>query len=109
MTETTTKAIKKSYDEALAALQGILFAQTASKAEKTTAKAALSDLTATMLAQNLRTVEGRTALLSALIVELQQTIDSIKVDSKIAAVADKLTGLVAKAKDLFKKEKEDLV
>lgn len=105
----TAKAIKTSYDLALAELQGILFSQTATKAEKAAAKASLNDLTATMLAQNVKTVEGRTALLSALIVELQETIDSIKVDSKIAAVADKLTGVVAQAKDLFKKENGNLV
>lgn len=105
----TAKAIKKSYDQALAELQGILLSQTATKAEKAAAKASLNDLTATMLAQNVKTIEGRTALLSALIVELQETIDSIKVDSRIAAVADKLTGVVAKAKDLFKKENGNLV
>lgn len=104
-----SKEIKKTYDDALAKLQAVLFAQDASKAEKKAAKQSLNDLTAAMLAQNLKTVEGRTALLSALIVELQEITASIEVDSKIVGIAKDLTGLLDQAKEIFKEEKKKLV
>ena len=104
-----SKEIKKAYDDTLAKLQLVLFSPDSSKAEIKVAKQSLNDLTAAMLAQNLKTIEGRTALLSALIVELQEVTASIKVNSKIAAVAGDLTGLLNQAKEIFKEEKKDLV
>jgi len=48
-------------------------------------------------------------LLSTLIVELQEVIDGIQVDSPIAGIANQLTPLLGQAKALFKSEKESLI
>ena len=103
------KAIKKTYDASLAKIQAILFSQSASSEEKKIAKQSLNDLTAAMLAHNLKTIEGRTALLSSLITELREVIDSVQTGSPIAAVAGDLTGLLGQAKKLFKDEKKALI
>ncbi len=103
------EAIKKTYDAALGKLQAILFSLVSTSAERKAARTALNDLTATMLAQNLKTVEGRTALLSALIVELRLVTDGIKPTSKIADIATDITALVGKAHKLFKSEKKGLL
>ena len=98
--------ITAAYNAALAKLQAVLVSQDASKAEKKAATQSLNKLTAAKLAQNLEVVEGRTALLSTLIVELQEITASIEVDSKIAAIATDLTGLLNQAQEIFEEEDE---
>ncbi len=98
--------IQQTYNASLKKIQEILFSQSASRKEKNVAEQALKDLTTAMLMHNLKTIEGRTALLSSLIVELREVIDNIQPKSPVADVAKKLTQVVNKAKKLFKTEKE---
>lgn len=101
-------SIQKTYKASCKNIQKILFSQVASKKEKKLAVRALNDLTTARIAHNIKTIEGRTALLSSLIVELQETIDAIHTKSQVANVAKKLTQVVNQAKKLFKAEKKSL-
>lgn len=100
--------VKSTYDEALSKIQAVMFNPNSTDDQRATAKQALDDLTSSMLAHNLKTIEGRTALLSALIVELQEVTNSIQVDSPIAGIATALTGLIDQANTLYRAEKDNL-
>jgi hypothetical protein len=62
-----------------------------------------------LVAHTLETIEGRTALLSSLIVELNSVIDSVETNSQLADVLGRLNGLVTKAGKLFQSQKKELV
>ena len=103
-----TKAIKDTYDDSLLEIQKVLFSQEATPEQKEVAKQSLKDLTTALLLHNLRTIEGRTAILSALIVELQEVINSVQIENPLNTIAADLTIVIKGAKDLFKKEKEQM-
>ncbi len=98
--------IKSTYDDSLMKIQEVLYSQEATTEQKDIAKQSLKDLTTTLLLHNLNTIEGRTAILSSLIVELQEVIDSVQVENPLTGVMEQLTGVITKAKGLFKDEKK---
>ncbi|MGF1611126.1 MAG: hypothetical protein ACFCUQ_17110 [Kiloniellales bacterium] len=95
------KAIKQLYDESIEEVQRVLFSLDATDAERKVARQSLRKLTALLLAQTIKTVEGRTALLNGLIDELGKVIEKIKVKPPLQNVLDRLNGAVAKAKKLL--------
>jgi hypothetical protein len=62
-----------------------------------------------MLAHTIETVQGRTALLTGLIVELTAVIARIEEKPQFASVVSNLAGIVDQANALLAVEKQDLV
>ena len=102
------KAIKDAYDDSLLEIQKVLFSQEATPEQKEVARQSLKGLTTALLLHNLHTIEGRAAILSALIVELQEVIHSVQIENPLNEIASDLTVVVTRAKDLFKEEKEQI-
>lgn len=69
----------------------------------------LDDLTAMMLAHTLETVQGRTALLTGLIAELTQVIDSIKTKPPYVRAMDAVAGIIDGARTRLTQEKKNLL
>ena len=67
------------------------------------------DLTSMLVAHTLESIAARTALLSGLIVELNQVIDAVKADPPYEDTMKGLTGVLGKAEKLFNSEKKKLV
>jgi len=105
----TAKDIRDVYRQGMHEIQKILGSVNSTQAQIDTASASLDDLTAMMLKQTIDTVQGRTALLSGLIVELNQVIESVKVKPPSADVIGNLTAVLDKAQGLFSEEKKDLL
>ena len=101
--------IKATYDDSLMKIQKVLYSQDATADQKEIAEQSLRDLTTTLLLHNLKTIEGRTAILSSLIVELQEVIDSVKVENPLTGITNELSAVITHAKDLFKDEKQQVV
>jgi hypothetical protein len=103
------KSIMRIYDDGMAEVFKIVTSKKATPAQKKTAKQTAKDLTRMLVAHTLQTIEGRTALLSGLIVELNQVIDSVKTKSPYTGALTKMTGVLTKAETLFKEEKNKLI
>jgi hypothetical protein len=105
----TRKSIKELYDDGMAEVFSIVGSLDATAAQKRAAKETAKDLSSMLVAHTLETIEGRTALLSSLIVELNSVIDSVETNSQLADVLGRLNGLVTKAGKLFQSQKKELV
>ena len=103
------KSVKDIYDAGLEEVQRILFSLDSTPAQTKAARQTLKDLTAMSLANTLKTVEGRTAILAGLIVELSQITEKVKVNPPYLGAMKKLTSLTKTAQNLFTKEKKNLV
>lgn len=97
------------YDEVILEVQRVFSSPDSTPQQRRTAKQSLGDMTALLLAHTVATVQGRTALLSGLIVELTQVIYSVRTQPPYAGAVKQLTGLVDKATALLNKEKKGLV
>ena len=103
------QAIKATYDDSLLEIQKVLFSQDATPEQKDAARQSLRDLTTTLLLHNLNTIQGRTAILSSLIVELQEVIDAVQTENPLTQAVGDLTTVIGKAKILLKEEKEQVI
>jgi hypothetical protein len=103
---TATADVKKLYDSGIEQVQAVLFNLDATPDLVATAKTTLKDLTTLMLAHTLSTVEGRTALLTGLIVELRGVVDAIATKPKFAQVMTDLKGVVDKATAALRTNKD---
>ena len=108
-TSTSRKAIKDAYDKGMLEVQKVLFSLNSTAAQRKVAKKSLTDLTAMLLAHTLKTVEGRTAVLAGLIVELNEVIAKVKTKPPSSATLTGMTGALTKAQKLFESEKADLI
>jgi uncharacterized protein (TIGR02594 family) len=99
--------IIEQYLAATAQFREILDSFTATRAQKAVAERSLSDLAATLGAQSVRAVEGRTALLTGLIVELNEVMASVRVNP-IGDMLGRLNGILNTANTLLAAEKEAL-
>ena len=103
------KAVKSVFDEGMAEVMKVVGSIKSSPEQKKVARQTSKDLTTMLLAHTLSSIEGRTALLSGLIVELNQVMDSIKVEPPYANALTKFGKIAEKATKLFNKEKMDLL
>lgn len=103
------KSIKEIYDEGMAEVFKIVGSLKATRKQRETAKQTAKDLSSMLVAQTLDSIGGRTALLSGLIVELNQVINSVKVKPPYVDAINNLTGILTKAEELFRDEKKSLV
>jgi len=101
---TNSKNIMQTYLSATEELRKVLDSFDATPAQKDAAEASLADLTTALASHSVRQVEGRTALLTALIVELNGVIDRIRVNP-IGEVLGRLNGLLGTANQLLAAEK----
>ncbi len=97
--------IVQTYLAAMKAIRGVLDSFTATPAEKDAAEAALADLTTALSMYSVQRVEGRSALLTALIVELNGVIDQVRVNP-VGDLLARLSSLVGTANQLLNAEKE---
>jgi hypothetical protein len=98
--------VTQSYLEAVAELEKIIEnAETDEQIE--TAENSMNDLTVMLGTYSVQQIEGRTALLNGLIVELAEVIAAVQ-SNPIGDSLDKLTGIFDSAKVLLKAEKKKL-
>lgn len=103
------KSIKESYDDGIAEVFRIVGSLDATPTQRKLAKQTAKDLSSMLVAHTLQTIEGRTALLAGLIVELNQVIDAIQLKPPYEDAIKNFTSLLTKAQGLFKEEKKALV
>lgn len=101
--------VKQQYDDGIEAVQNVLFNIDATPAQRKLAKQTLKDMTTLLLAHTIKTIEGRTALLAGLIVELNQVIASVQTTPPLKALVDRLTGIVGKSTKLLTEAKKGLL
>jgi len=105
----TEKSVKEVYDEGILEIQKIFGSIKSTRKQRDVARQTLKDLTAMLLAHTIKKVEDRTALLSGLIVELNQVIESVKVKPPYTCAVDGLTKIADKALRLLSQEKKNLI
>jgi hypothetical protein len=103
------QAIKATYDSGMAEVFKIVGSLDATPDQRVMARQTARDLSSMLVAHTLQTIEGRTALLAALIVELNEVIASIDTSPPFAGAVDSLTALLDQAQLLFKQEKQALI
>jgi hypothetical protein len=103
------KSIKQVYDEGMAEVYNIVGSLDATTDQRDSAKQTARDLTLMLVGHTLDTIAGRTALLSGLIVELNQVIASVQVNPPYLDAVNNLTNIITKAGELFADEKKNLV
>jgi len=108
-TNKAAKPIKQLYDEGMAEVFRIVGSLDATTAQVRTAKQTAEDLSSMLVAHTLDSIAGRTALLSGLIVELNQVIASVQAKPPHTDTVAKLTGILDKATKMFDTVKKNLV
>ena len=103
------KSIKQVYDEGMAEVFMIVGSFDSTPTQRSTAKQTAEDLSSILVTHTLQSIEGRTALLSGLIVELNQVIDTVQSDPPYENALSNLTGVLTKAQQLFVEEKENMI
>ena len=103
------KSVKKLYDDGMAEVFRIVGSFDSTAKQISVAKATVKDLTSMLVANTLESIEGRTALLAGLIVELNQVINSVQTKPPFADTVGNLTSVLTRAEKLFKSEKGKLV
>lgn len=102
-------SIKQAYDEGMAAVFLVVGSLDSTKAQKKVARQTAADLTAMLVANTLETIEGRTAILAGLIVELNEVIAAVQATPSLQGPLEQLTRVLDKAHGLYAKEKKLLV
>jgi hypothetical protein len=101
------ESIRDLYNTGLSKVNEVV--RTGAESEVDVALQTLDDLTAMMLAFEISSVRGRTALLSGLIVELTQVVEGIKEDSPASGALTDLAALIDKARERLVEEKKALL
>jgi len=105
----TGEHIKQVYQEGITEVQRVFGSLDSTPEQRAIAKQTLNDITALLLAHSIKTVESRTALLTGLIVELNQIIESVKVNPPFVDAASKITTVANRAVELLTEEKKNLL
>jgi hypothetical protein len=103
------KSIKQIYDEGMAEVYKIVGSLDATPDQRQSAIQTAEDLSSMLIAHTLETIAGRTALLSGLIVELKQVVDSVEIAPPYLDAVNNINKIITKAGDLFAEEKKNLV
>jgi prefoldin subunit 5 len=107
--KSSPEQIRQLYERGIRQVTQVLGSVNSTDEEVETAEQALKDLTASMLAQEIETVQGRTALLSGLIVDLTTVVDSIQGNSPLAEVVKEVGDILDVAKGALTEEKKTLL
>lgn len=103
------QAIKDAYDAGMAEVFKIVGSLDATDEQRAAAQQTARDFSSMLVAHTLQTIEGRTALLAGLIVELNEVIDSIESSPPFAGSVESFTALLEGAQELFKEEKQAMI
>jgi hypothetical protein len=103
----TINEITTQYQEAIDQLRGILQDPDAQDKQRTTAQDAINDLYLQLGTNAIQRIDGRSALLTALIAELTVVIDSVKINP-IGDALDELTELIDTGRKLYSESKQDM-
>jgi prefoldin subunit 5 len=107
--ETSPEQIRQLYERGIRQVTRVLGSVNSTDAEIETAEQTLKDLTTSMLAHEIESVQGRTALLSGLIVELTTVVDSIQTNSPLAEVVSEVNDILDVARTALTEEKKGLL
>lgn len=103
----TASDVNDAYLESVTALRSVMLSDNATNDEKNAAQDSLRDITTMHGMYNIQQVEGRTAMLKSLIVELEQVIDNASYNP-INTAMQALDQHIQKARDLYSQAKADL-
>ena len=101
-------SIKQVYDEGMAEVFKIVGSLESTPEQIEIAEQTAKDLSSMLIAHTLDSINGRTALLAGLIVELNQVIDAVQTKPPYEGALSNLTGLLTSAQNLFAEEKKGL-
>ena len=102
------KSIKQLYDEGMKEVFRVVGSFDSSPEQLKVANQTAEDLTAMLVKHTLATIDGRTALLAGLIVELNQVLDAVETKPPYAEALHNFTTIMTKAQSLFTEEKKTL-
>ena len=102
------KSIKQVYDEGMAEVFRIVGSLASTPEQIETAEQTAKDLSSMLIVHTLDSINGRTALLTGLIVELNQVIDAVQTKPPYEDALSNLTGVLTSAQKLFAEEKKGL-
>ena len=102
------KSVKKLYDEGMAEVYRVILDLNSTRTQVRIAKKTAKDLSSMLVSHTLESIEGRTALLAGLIVELNEVTNSVRTNPPYADALTKFTSVLNRAKTLFGEEKKNL-
>jgi hypothetical protein len=105
---TDVQSIKQLYDQGMREVFRVVGSLEASDSQRNVARQTAEELTAMLVKHTLTSIDGRTALLAGLIVELNQVIEAVKVEPEAVEVLENVTTILGRAQMLFAKEKKAL-
>lgn len=103
------QSIKETYDTGMAEVFKIVGSLDATPAQRKLAKQTAKDLSSMLVTHTLQTIEGRTALLASLIVELNQVIEAVETSPPYKNAVENFTDILTKAQSLFTQEKKGMI
>lgn len=104
---TAVDDVNAVYQDAIEQLQETIGSVDASAAQKKAARDALNDLFLLHGAHSIQEIDGRTALLSGLIIELQGVIDKIQA-RPFGDALSQITKIADTARDLYEESKKEI-
>ena len=102
------KSIKQLYDEGMSEVFRVVGSIESTPEQRRVAKETAEDLTSMLVKHTLGSIDGRTALLAGLIVELNQVISAVETEPPYLEALENFTTIVGKAQKLFYQEKKTL-
>jgi hypothetical protein len=103
----TINEVKDQYKDAIQQLNTILEDPEAQDDQRLLAQDAIDDLFLQLGSNAIQRIDGRSALLTALIAELTAVIDSVKTNP-VGDVLDELTELIDTGRKLYSESKQDM-
>ena len=103
------QSIKDVYDAGMAEVFKVVGSLDATPTQRKVAKQTAKDLSSMLVTHTLQTIEGRTALLSGLIVELNQVIRVVETSPPYQNAVEGFSKILTKAQALFTQEKKDMI
>lgn len=103
------QSIKAVYDSGMAEVFKIVGSLDATEEQRDMALQTARDLSSMLVTHTLQTIEGRTALLAGLIVELNEVIASVQTTPPYKDAVASFTAVLDQAQVLFKQEKRALI
>lgn len=102
------KLIKRLYDEGMREVFKVVGSFDSTPEQLAVADQTAEDLTTMLVKHTLASIDGRTALLAGLIVELNQVINAIETKPPYLGALEAFTGIAGRAEALFVKQNEKL-
>lgn len=105
---TTITDVEDVFQEALDKLQRLSNDNSATPEQRQAARDARKDLLLQHGSYVIQSIDGRTAILSALVAELEQVVSGIKGADALSSALDEITGVLKGARQLYEQAKAGL-